>query len=223
MATQAFLKLSPGGVAETLDAMLAADGSVNHAYPASAELLYGRNATRNLADVAHYLCMLHGRHPGVIELAAMRETDAAARAWLATAAQGFALERSFLTRIAVAAGPLPSTPGHAECESAVMGQRHALETLAQSERAGCALGAAIALVMDWKTVRHVLDVAAERLGVAPQPARLPDERETRAVADRLAGSNSVARAIAFGAQQILAQHRGLWTMLDSRRHARAAD
>jgi len=220
MVAQTVLKMPGIGAAETLDTLLATDGTMSHPYPASSDLLFGRHATRNLADAAHYLCMLHGRHPGVIDFAAMREVEPGARSWLATAAEGFALERTFLTRVAVAAGPLPSTPGHAECEAAVIGQRHALETLAQSERSGCALGAAIALVMDWKAIRHVLDVAAERLGVQPQPARLPDERETRSVAANASENGSTARALGFGAQQILAQHRGLWTVLDSRQRAR---
>ena len=219
MVAQTVLKMRSSDVAETLDSLLVSDGTASHPYPASSDLLFGRNATRNLADAAHYLCMLHGRHPGVIDFAAMREVEPSARNWLATASEGFGLERSFLTRVAVAAGPLPSTPGHAECEAAVIGQRHALETLAQSERPGCALGAAIALVMDWKAIRRVLDVAAERLGVQPQPARLPDERETRAVAATASENGSVARALGFGAQQILAQHRGLWTVLDSRQRA----
>lgn len=221
MATQAALRFRSVDVAETLETLLTTDGTASHAYPGSPDLLHGRHATRNLADAAHYLCMLHGRHPGVIDFAAMREIEPGARAWLATAAEGFTLERLFLTRISVAAGPPPSTPGHAECEAAAIGQRHALETLAQSERVGCALGAAVALVMDWKAIRHVLDIAAQRLGVEPQPARLPDERATRSVAVTASRNGSVARALGFGAQQILAQHRGLWTVLDSRQQARA--
>ena len=220
--SQAVLKARTGGVAETLELLLASDGTASHPYPVSDTLLSGREATRNLADAAHYLCMLHGAHPGVVDYAARRTAHPAARVWLAEAADGFALERSYLTRISVAAGPLPSTPGHAECEAAVIGQRHALETLAQSERTGCALGAAIALVMDWKAIRHVLDSAAERLGVPPQAGRLPDERNTQSVAAAMAESSGAERALGFGAQQILAQHRGLWTVLEARQHARQA-
>lgn len=211
----------PSGVTDTLEALLAGDGSANHRYASSETLLSGRSATRNLADAAYYLGMLHGRHPGVIDHAGMRTTDAVARLWLTEAAAGFAVERAYLTRISVAAGPLPSTPGHAECEAAVIGQRHALDTLAQSERNGCALGAAIALVLDWAAIRHVLDVAAARLGVALQPARLPDVNDTLAVAAGMAANGpAVERAIAFGAQQNLAQHRGLWDVLEARQIAR---
>ena len=36
----------------------------------------------DLADAAYYLCLLHGRHPGVIDHAATRSVDNAARRWL---------------------------------------------------------------------------------------------------------------------------------------------
>jgi hypothetical protein len=39
---------------------------------------------------------------------------------------------------------MPSTPGAAETESSLVAARHALETLAMSERNGCPLGAATA-------------------------------------------------------------------------------
>ena len=220
MATQAIQTARTGGVSEMLAALVEADGSGAQAYARSSELLSGRHATRNLADAAHYLCVLHGRHPGVIDLAATKTVHAAARGWLIDAADGFARERGYLTRITVAAGPIPSTLGQAECEAAVMGQRHALEMLAQSDRIGCALGAAIALIMDWKAIRRVLDTAAERLGIPVQPARLPDERETRTVAMTVAETPGIERALGFGAQQILAQHRGLWSVLEARNAAR---
>lgn len=210
----------PAVAPDMLSAMVAGDGTAAQGWPRASELRTGRHATRNLADAAHYLCVLHGRHPGVIDLALTGAEGETARAWLADAAEGFAVERLYLTRITVAAGPLPSTLGHAECEAAVMNQRHALETLALSERQGCALGAAIALVLDWRAIRQVLDVAAERLGVTVEADRLPDERETRTVAMTTADNATVDRALTFGAQQILAQHRGLWEILEARASAR---
>ena len=220
MATHAIETARTGGITEMLETLVDSDGSATHPYARSATLLSGRFATRNLADAVHYLCVLHGRHPGVIDLAATRTVHGAARAWLIEAADGFSRERSYLTRLTVAAGPIPSTPGQAECETAVMGQRHALEMLAQSDRVGCALGAAIALIMDWKAIRHVLDSAAERLGIPVQPAKLPDERETRTLAMMVAETGGVERALGFGAQQVLAQHRGLWEVLEARQAAR---
>ena len=208
-------------VADLLVALAAADGSLSHPYPKSDALRGDREAVRNLADAAHYLCVLHGRFPGVIDHALGRTVHPAAQGWLAAAAEAFAAERSLLTRLAVATGPLPSTPGQAECEAAVLQQRHALEMLAQSDRAGCALGAAIALALDWRAIRTVLDAAARRVSIEPQACVLPDEDETRTVAMIVSDSASFERAMSFGAQQLLNQHRGLWDLLEARQAARA--
>ena len=195
-------------------------GSASHPYVASAELNSDRLAARNLADAAHFLCMLHGQMPGVVDLAADRTAEPAARQWLAEAIDGVAHERLFLTNLTVAAGPLPSTPGHGESESAVLAQRHAIETLARSERAGCALGAAMALVLDWRAIRAVLNAAAEKLSVDAPRSPLPDAAETETLAEALAGDAAIARALRFGAEQVLAQHRGLWTLLEARQAVR---
>src|SRR3546814_7597086 len=88
---------------------------------------------RNLADAVHFLCLLHGRHPGVIDNAARKAVDPASRRWMDDAADAFALERAFLSKIASAVGPVPSTQGQAQCEAAVAAQRKALDLLAESE------------------------------------------------------------------------------------------
>lgn len=207
--------------ADLLVTLVEAEGTASHAYPGAPELMTGRAAVRNLADAAHYLCMLHGRFPGVIDHAAAGTMHPAAQGWLAAAAEGFAAERSLLTRLAVAAGPLPSTPGQAECDATVLQQRHALEMLSRSERSGCALGAAVALALDWRAIRRVLDAAARRVSIEPQASTLPDEQETRTVAMIVAESSAYERAMAFGAQQLLVQHRGLWDLLESRCAARS--
>ena len=207
------------GVAGTLGVLLGADGGKTHPYIASHIFARGRETGRDLADAVHFIASLHGRHPGVVELARDGSTDGAARAWLDAAAEGFVEERAYLTRIVVAAGPLPSTAGQAESEAAVVGQRHAREMLARSERVGCALGAAIALVFDWRPIRAVLDAAAQRFGVVLTPPALPSPRQTLGVAEETE-SAAVERAIVFGAQQLLVQHRGLWDLLEARASAR---
>ena len=78
--------------------------------------------------------------------------------------EAFERERLYLVRLTSAVGPLPSTPGAAETEASLVAARHALETLAMSERNGCALGAATALVGDWWPIRRLLDRAAARVG-----------------------------------------------------------
>ncbi len=92
--------------------------------------------------------------------------------------------------------------------------------LAQSDRTGCATGAAIALVLDWAAVRVMLDAAARRFGVESSASDLPDEMETASLVSALAETPAIERAMALGAQQILAQHRGLWDPLKPRASAR---
>src|SRR3569623_139666 len=130
---------SPGSaqaarVGQLLLTRVAEHGSASHAYAMGHEFTSGADASRNIADLTHFLCTLHGRYPGVVDHAAGRVTDAGARAWLAEAAYAFAGERAYLAKLAVAAGPVPSTPGAADSDSVVRGQRHAIEMQAQSER-----------------------------------------------------------------------------------------
>ena len=102
----------------------------------------------------------------------------------------------------------------------LIGQRHALEMLARSDRAGCALGAAMALVLDWRAIRSVLDAAAKRFSVDAPVCLLPNADETGEAAAALVDHPRVERALMFGAQQILIQQRGLWDLLESRQQAR---
>lgn len=213
------------GIARTLDALVEADGSAGHAYVQRASEASSRDAMLalpDMADAAYHLCLLHGRHPGVIDHAATRSADNAARAWLIQSADGFAQERAYLTQVTVALGPVPSTAGQADCEATISQQRHALDMLAQSDRRGCAIGAAISLTLDWHAVRRMLDIAAIRIGVEPLPCALPDRAATLHVVDALGGDEGIERAIQFGARQLLAQHRGLWDLLSARAQVRAA-
>lgn len=207
-----------GGASSTLSALVAADGSASHRF--LARLGAGTPQMRDLSDVVHQLCLLHARHPDVIEQAASHSRESATAAWLAEAMPAFAAERAFVVRLVAAAGPLPSTPGQAASEAAVAAQRHALDMLAQSDRAGCADGTALALMLDWPAIRSALDIAAHRLGIDPPATALPPAHETATVVDALAARLSIERAMLFGAQQMLAQHRGLWDLLEARASAR---
>ena len=202
-----------------MGALTASDGIANH--PWLKRLVAGSEPARDLADAAHYLCILHGRHPGVIDYALEHAHMPVERGWIEAAAEAFAVERAYLVRIVAAAGPLPSTPGQAESESAVHAQCHALDMLAQSDRTGCATGAALALGLDWEAVRDVLDAAAHRLGITPPASSLPLQQETVTVVDALVREMNVERAMLFGAQQMFAQHRGLLDLLEARASARA--
>jgi hypothetical protein len=201
-----------------LTACVAEHGSVTHPWFGSEALLTGPEAARNLADAIHFLCALHGRHPGVVDHAASRTVAPAGRAWFVAAMGAAAAERALLTRLAVAAGPIPSTPGGSGSEAAIQAQRNALATLAQSDRKGTALGAALAFACDWAPVRRrVIEAAAKRLGIEVVPHGFGDEATLRAVADEAGPSE---RALLFGAQQLALQHRALWDLLEARAQAR---
>ncbi|HWK35088.1 DUF6975 family protein [Sphingomonas sp.] len=203
---------------DSLIALVAAEGSGNEPF---ATTLAGASATtRDLADAAHCWCMLHARHPGVLEFAQGRARHPVVEAWLAEAVTGFSRERDGIVRLVAAAGPLPSTPGQAESESAIAGQRHALDMLAQSDRAGVAIGAAMALVLDWPAIRQVFDAGARRMGLQVIETALPAARDSATVVAALAEPAAFERAMLFGASQTLAQHRALWQLLEARAEAR---
>jgi hypothetical protein len=207
-------------VAETQLARVAGDGCARHPYLNKLLEASGRDSGRDLADAVHLLCSLHGRYPGLIELALQRCPKGVAHDWLSRASEGFERERLYLVRLTSSVGPMPSTPGAAETESSLVAARHALETLAMSERSGCALGAATALVGDWWPIRRLLDRAATRAGTESPAPSLPDEASVVTVIDLATDSPANSRALAFGGEQLLLQHRALFDLLEARAEAR---
>ncbi|MEO6580558.1 MAG: hypothetical protein ABIN83_05355 [Sphingomicrobium sp.] len=207
-------------IPEAQVARIAAGGSSTHAYLASLLAATGASASRDLADAVHLLCAVHGRHPGLTDLALAACPAGDARDWLRDAADAFDRERLYLVRLTSAIGPMPSTPGAVQTENALLAQRHAIETLAKSERRGCALGAATALVQDWRAFRPMLDHAAERSGIECPTCTLPTDESLLAAVS--AGTDGVAseRALGFGAEQLLLQHRGLLDLMEARASAR---
>ena len=201
-----------------LTALVAAEGTGRE--PFATALTAPRVLFRDLADAAHCLCLLHGRHPGIIELAAEHASDPIAAAWLAEAVEAFVAERAMLIGLVAAVGPLPSTPGQAESEAAITAQRHALDMLAASDRAGCPVGATMALMLDWPAIRGVLEAVAQRLGTPIAAAALPSAQDSATVVSTLAASPAFERALLFGAGQTLAQHRAMWQLLQARAEAR---
>jgi hypothetical protein len=220
MATVWAEKAGSAGTGALLFACVAEHGSAAHPYFSGAALDEGPDGVRNLADMAYFLSCLHGRHPGVIDHAVGHTPQDESRAWLVAATEAMVGERALLTRLTVAAGPAPSTPGSTASEAAIIAQRNAIHTLAQSERRGCALGAALAFAADWILIRDRIDAAARRFGFDPPPRRLGNSSEIALVANRAGESRAVERALLFGAQQLALQHRGLWDLLEARRQAR---
>ncbi|MGE4412003.1 MAG: hypothetical protein AB7D33_15795 [Sphingobium sp.] len=213
-------------ISSTIDSLIAIDGTAVHPHVQMLITAIGTPGARplaSLADAAHYLCLLHGRFPGVVDHAATRSTDNAARHWLVQACEAFADERAYLTRLTVALGPVPSTSGQNQCDSAVLQQRHALDMLSQSDRRGCAMGAALTLMLDWGGVRHLHDHAAMRIGMEPAKCGLPTAADTMAVLRGIATDDAVVRAVQFGARQLLGQHKGLWELMRARADIRAAE
>src|SRR5215203_2178534 len=220
MATKAAIERTRSGVVEAQFARVADAGSARHPQIAALLAATGPNAARDLADAVHLLCHLYGRHPGLVDLALQACAAGPMRDWLKEAADAFERERLYLVRLTASVGPQPSTAGAAETEATLLAQRHALETLASSERRGCALGAATALVEDWRALRRLLDRAATRSGLDIPGCTLPDEESVAHAIHTGADTPGAERALAFGAEQLLLQHRGLFDLLEARAEAR---
>lgn len=210
----------PATVAAAQLARVAGQGCARHPHLLALLDGTGPHSGRDLADAVHLLCSLHGRYPGLIEIALQRCPKGPVREWLSHASDAFERERLYLVRLTSAVGPLPSTPGAAETEASLVAARHALETLATSERDGCALGAATALVCDWWPVRRLLDRAAARASTEPPAPSLPDESSVVAIVEQATGEPGPARALSFGGEQLLLQHRALFDLLEARAEAR---
>ena len=196
-------------------------GSAAHAYVRSPQLSSGLAAGANLADAIHFLCTLHARYPSIIEMAQDRNMDPIAADWFNAASRAFTAERNLLAKLVVTVGPLPPTPGAGTSDAMALSQQRAITLLAQSERRGCGLGAALALALDWFHIRHVLDAAAMHFGIVPPPNRFTDENTIAEIAHAASESPAVERAMLFGAEQIVLQHHGLWGVLEARQQARA--
>jgi hypothetical protein len=222
MAINRSVNHEPVSVAEVQLARVAGEGSARHSHLSALLEASGPYAASDLADAVHLLCSLHGRYPGLIEIALQRCPSGEAKDWLDHAAESFERERLYLVRLTSAVGPLPSTPGAAETEASLVAARHALGTLAQSERNGCALGAATALIGDWWPIRRLLDRASARVGLECPAPSLPDEASVVDVIRRAADTSASERALSFGSEQLLLQHRALLDLLEARAAARSA-
>ncbi len=197
--------------------LVASEGSARHRHRL---YLVGDAVSDDLADAVHILCHSHGNHPGFVDEAARTAVQPEAVRWLHDAADGFARERALLAKLTAAAGPQPSTACQAETESAIGAQRHAFEMLARSDRAGCATGAIAALMLDWPMIRSILGKAAKRFDIDLPPIALPATQETGILLSTLSLTPASARAITFGARQLLAQHQNLLDLMKARTDAR---
>lgn len=101
-------------VAEAQLARVAGDGCARHPHLNALLDAAGPHSGRDVSDAVHLLCSIHGRYPGLIELALQRCPKGETQEWLARASEAFERERLYLVRLTAAVGPMPSTPGAAE-------------------------------------------------------------------------------------------------------------
>jgi hypothetical protein len=176
-----------------------------------------------LADIGHFMNICFGRHPGIIDHAGLKIVDQEARGWLAQAIDAFALERSFLNRLTIAAGPVHRQIGQDRVNTLIENQSRSMEMLATSDRNGCPAGAAMAFAIDWQQCRPLLDRAAMILGMEAPNCLLPSIEATAELAQTLANRSIVQRAMLFGSDQMLAQQRGLWQIIATRHNTLLAE
>src|SRR4051794_28065612 len=89
-------------VAETQLARVAGEGCARHPHLNSLLEATGPHSGRDLADAVHLLCNLHGRYPGLIEIALQRCGSGDAHSWLTRASEAFERERLYLVRLTAA-------------------------------------------------------------------------------------------------------------------------
>lgn len=175
-----------------------------------------------IADIAHYLCVAHGKHPGVIEYATSKIVDDCSREWLIEAANGFVRERIYLTDLTVAAGPISRLTGQDETDMLIINQSKHYQMLASSDRRGCPIGASTAFVLDWHNIRPLIDRIALQLNVSIPELAIPSIARTQDLLEIYADSQNIVRAINFGVDQILSQQRAFWNIISARAAARNA-
>lgn len=220
---RAIVQPVPGGdTADALLAMVRFNGSDGHAHLAKLGQIPSNGSREPIADALHYLCILHARQPSVIELASTIGDRNAPRQWLLTGMQAFAMERARLSQLAVAAGPVPPQRGGTNFEQLVRQQREALLTLVRSDRRGCLVGTVAALLLDWSAIHDALNGMARRIGLDPfqRSSDWPSEAMTLDIVASLGEDPAMSRALLFASQQLLAQHRSFWDLLDARHDAR---
>ena len=136
------------------------------------------------------------------------------------AAEATAAERPLLTRLAVAAGPIPSHPRRRRQRGGDPGParraRHPRPVRPQGLRFGRRPRLRRRLGADPPAVIDAGRQTARRR-VPPVPLRRCGE----AARGRRRAAEASERALLFGAQQLALQHRALWDLLEARQQARA--
>lgn len=169
-----------------------------------------------VADIANFLNLSHGEIPGIVDNAATKIRDNIAQEWLFQSINAFRAERNYLNKMAVAAGPVRRMRGQEKITAILTTQARSFEMLTTSDRYGCPAGAAFGFILDWQETRPFLMELARTLGIAMHENPFPSPQMTYELANKLAVDGIVRRAISFGAEQIVAQQRGLWKLIAAR-------
>ena len=180
-----------------------------------------RAAGPDLADAVHWLALLHGGAAGLVDGASLRTRSERERRFLNGAFDAWQSERAALSTLAVAVGPVPSTPGQHADEATTATLSRAIATLATSERDGVSLGAATALIVEWHGLRALMERAAERFGGDISPCVLPPQPDLLATVAGFVDAPGMERAMAFGARELVRRHGTFVAMLQRRSAARA--
>src|ERR1700752_2995573 len=83
-------------VAETQLARVAGEGGAGHPHLNALLEASGPHTGRDMSDAVHLLCSLHGRYPGLIELALQRCPAGPAQSWLVHAPEASERERLYV-------------------------------------------------------------------------------------------------------------------------------
>src|SRR5919107_276403 len=106
MASNRSVDQKPVSVAEAQLVRVAGDGCARHPHLNALVEAAGPHSGRDLCDAVHLLCSVHGRYPGLVEIALQRCPTPEAQSWLSHAGEAFERERLYLVRLTSAVGPL---------------------------------------------------------------------------------------------------------------------
>ena len=82
-------------------ARVAGEGSARHSHAVTLATSTAPGTSRDLADAVHLLCAVHGKFPGLADIACSL-AGSGARDWLRSTADSFERERLFLVRLTAA-------------------------------------------------------------------------------------------------------------------------
>jgi hypothetical protein len=190
-------------------ALVASAAAESDLHPQAAKVRLAGARSGPRVDALHFFALLHAERPSVVDIARDASGDGPAAGWLQDFAVQFQNERLWLARAAMDAGMPARDAAFSRQRIVVADQRDAMLTLARSDRAGCALGAAAALAADWPRLRGAL-------GGEPSAPQFGGLVETVAAA----AAPLTRRAILFGAKQMAGIHRAVWDLLEAREGVR---